>query len=236
MTIKDSILSTDTTITGIVFDLDGTLVDSAPDITDAINLMLASHDIAPQRVDFVERFIGEGSFGLVHKLYKGLGMSLDPGRVAADVERYLSFYRLQPVRLSTVFADALVAIPALHAAGLKLGICTNKAQLLAESVLRHFDLHRYFCAIVGGDALEVRKPDPGHLLETLDRMAVAPTQALFIGDTNIDAECACRAGVRYRIVDWGTGKHVPVEPDMRLGVFGELLACRGVPSLTKQPG
>jgi hypothetical protein len=117
MTLPDPGLHPGLPIEGIVFDLDGTLVDTAPDITSAVNRLLDTHGLPPQAVRFVEKYIGEGSFGLIDKLYKGLGLALEPARVTADVDTYLALYKRHPVEHSTVYADALGALPALHAAG-----------------------------------------------------------------------------------------------------------------------
>jgi phosphoglycolate phosphatase len=222
MNSSDALACSRQRVTGVVFDLDGTLVDSAPDIAESLNQVLATHGIAPQSVEFVEQFIGEGSYGLVANLYAALGVEATPARVTADVDAYLALYRATPVRHSTLFDGAAEAIPALHAAGLRLGVCTNKAQHLAEAVLTHFGLRDYFAAIVGGDTLDERKPAPRHLLETLSRMNVEPGEAVFVGDTPIDAECGRRAEVRCLIVNWGGGSKVPVPASERLGSFGEL--------------
>ena len=133
MTTTDAAISAGTRVAGIVFDLDGTLVDTAPDITSAVNRMLATRGLPPQEAHFVEQFIGEGSYGLIDKLYKGLGLTLDQARVAADVETYLTLYKQHPVEYSTVYQDALHAIPALHAAGIVLGVCTNKGAIPGRS-------------------------------------------------------------------------------------------------------
>jgi len=236
MTLPDPGLHPGLPVEGIVFDLDGTLVDTAPDITSAVNRLLETHGLPPQPVRFVEKYIGEGSFGLIDKLYKGLGLALEPVRVTADVETYLALYKQHPVEHSTVYADALTAVPALHAAGIKLGVCTNKAQELAEAVLKHFGLLHYFTAIVGGDVLPQRKPDPQHLLTTLERMNVAPQHALYIGDTQIDADCAQGAHVRCHIVNWGTGPGVAVGTARRLDSFDELVATCAAVNASRLPG
>jgi len=222
MNASDAVAPACRTVSGVVFDLDGTLVDSAPDIADSLNQVLATHGIGPQPVEFVEQFIGEGSFGLVANLYRALGVDAAAPRIEADVDAYLARYRATPVRHATLFGDAAQAIPALRAAGLRLGVCTNKAQHLAEAVLRHFGLRDCFDAVVGGDALDERKPAPRHLLETLRRMDVDPDDAIFVGDTPIDAECGRRAGVHCLIVNWGGGGKVSVPASLRLGSFGEL--------------
>lgn len=236
MTFADPGLHAGLPVEAIVFDLDGTLVDTAPDITSAVNRLLETHGLPPQPVRFVEKYIGEGSFGLIDKLYRGLGLALESARVTADVETYLTLYKRHPVEHSTVYADALSAVPALHAAGIRLGVCTNKAQELAEAVLKHFGLLHYFSAIVGGDVLPQRKPDPQHLLVTLERMDVTPEHALYIGDTQIDADCAQRAQVRCLIVNWGTGPGVAVEDAQRLDSFGELVATCDAANTSRSPG
>ncbi|ATF84387.1 HAD-IA family hydrolase [Burkholderia gladioli] len=223
-------------VEAVVFDLDGTLVDTAPDITAAVNRLLATHGLPSQTVRFVEQFIGEGSFGLIDKLYRGLGLHFEPARVAADVETYLAIYRRHPVAHATVYADALAAIPALHAAGLRLGICTNKAQGLALAVLEHFGIARYFTAVVGGDTLAERKPHPRHLLATLEQLEASPSRTLYVGDTRIDAQCADAAGVRCLIVNWGTGPGVPVAAGARLESFTELVTRCAALNAARVPG
>ncbi|MFM0050717.1 HAD-IA family hydrolase [Caballeronia grimmiae] len=236
MTVNEFILGAERTVGAVVFDLDGTLVDTAPDIASAVNRLLATHGIAPQTVGFVEKFIGEGSHGLIDKLYKGLGLALDQERVSADVETYLSIYKQHPVEKATLYADALEAIPALHAAGVKLGVCTNKAQQLAQAVLAHFGIDGYFSAVVGGDMLAQRKPHPRHLLMTLEQMDAAPEHTLYIGDTRIDAQCARDAQVRCLIVNWGTGPDVPVPDDRRLDSFAELVTRCAALNASRLPG
>lgn len=223
-------------VDAVVFDLDGTLVDTAPDITSAVNRLLATHGLPAQTVPFVETFIGEGSFGLIDKLYKALGFSFDAARVSTDVESYLETYKRHPVEKATVYADALAAIPALHAAGIKLGVCTNKAQQLAQAVLDHFGIAPYITAVVGGDMLSQRKPHPRHLLATLEQMGARPEHTLYVGDTRIDAECAANAQVRCLIVNWGTGPGVPVAEDARLDSFAELVTRCATLNASRVPG
>jgi len=206
-----------------IFDLDGTLVDSAPDITHAINRLLADRGAPPQEVSFVETFIGEGARTLVAKLYAALGLA--PGDLGREVAAYLSYYRERPVADSKLYADAAAALPALQAAGIRLGVCTNKQQELAEMVLDRFGLLNSMSVVVGADTTPYNKPDPRPLLHALDSLGVGAEDAVYIGDTQIDLACARAAGVRCRIVDWGTGRNVEVEDAWRLARFGDLLAA-----------
>jgi len=204
-----------------IFDLDGTLVDSAPDITHAINRLLAGRGAPPQEVSFVETFIGEGARALVAKLYAALSLS------AADLDRevasYLAYYRDRPVTDSRLYFDAAEALRALQAAGVRLGVCTNKQQELAEVVLDRFGLLNRMSVVVGADTTPYSKPDPRPLLHALDALGAEAKDAVFVGDSQIDLACARAAGVPCRIVDWGTGRGVEVDDGSRLARFGDLL-------------
>jgi phosphoglycolate phosphatase len=204
-----------------IFDLDGTLVDSAPDITHAINRLLADRGAPAQDVSFVETFIGEGARMLIAKLYAAL--SLTPGNLDREVASYLAYYRQRPVADSKLYADAAAALPALQAAGVRLGVCTNKQQELAEIVLDRFGLLDRMSVVVGADTTPYNKPDPRPLLHALDTLGVEAEDAVYVGDTQIDLACARAAGVPCRIVDWGTGRNVEVEANWRLARFGDLL-------------
>lgn len=204
-----------------IFDLDGTLVDSAPDIAHAINRLLADRGVPAQAVSFVEGFVGEGARLLVAKLYDALSLPTDD--LARDVETYLAYYRERPVVDSRLYADAATALPALRDAGVLLGVCTNKPQELAEIVLDRLGLRSLMSVVVGADTTPYTKPDPRPLLHALDAMGVRPDDTVYVGDTGIDLACALAAGVRCRIVDWGTGRQVKVDAGWRLVRFGDLV-------------
>ncbi|WP_343715495.1 phosphoglycolate phosphatase [Inquilinus sp.] len=204
-----------------IFDLDGTLVDSAPDIAHAVNLMLADRGAPAQETAFIETLVGEGARMLVVKLHRALG--LPEADVDRDTRIYLDHYAARPVADSTLYADAATALPALRAAGIRLGVCTNKPEALARQVLDRLGLLPHLSAVVGADTTPHVKPDPRPLLHTLDLLGVAPGETVYVGDTGIDLACARAAGVPCRIVDWGTGRAVPVEDSARLRRFADLL-------------
>ncbi|MGI4746537.1 MAG: HAD family hydrolase [Janthinobacterium lividum] len=207
----------------IVFDLDGTLVDSAPDIAWGINRMLAQHGLPPQPVRMIEKLTGEGAGVLVSKVYAALDVAVDARRIDADTATYLAYYASRPVVDSTLYADAALALPAFRDAGLRLGVCTNKIQDLAKVVLDGLGLGPSIEVVVGSDTTPFRKPHPAPLLHTLGLLGVAAEHTMFIGDTTIDRDCARAAGVRCLIVDWGTGPSVDVPATHRLRRFADLL-------------
>ena len=205
----------------VIFDLDGTLVDSAPDIALSMNRLLADHGAPPQDVSFVEGFIGEGAKALVAKLFAALDVRTDD--LDKDVATYIAYYRANPVETSKLYADAAPALKALHGAGIKLGVCTNKLQELAEIVLDHFGLLPLMSVVVGADSTPYTKPDPRPLLHAADVLGVEPHEVVFVGDTGIDRDCATAARISYRIVNWGTGRDVAVANEARLARFADLL-------------
>ncbi|MBW4021976.1 MAG: HAD-IA family hydrolase [Proteobacteria bacterium] len=214
----------------VIFDLDGTLVDSAPDIAWGINRMLAGHQLPPQDTRVVEQFIGEGAAVLVAKVYAHLGERVDEDRVERDTAVYLDHYRSRPVAESRLYADGATALPALRRSGVRLGVCTNKLQSLAEVVLAHFGLRDCIEVVVGSDTTPYRKPHPAPLLHAIERLGVDVPDAVFIGDTAIDYECAVAAGVSCRIVDWGLGPGLNLPQRTRLRRFADLLPTSALPA------
>ncbi len=207
----------------IIFDLDGTLVDSAPDIAAGINRMLADQNLPPLPVRAIERLTGEGASVLVARVLAELGVDADEARVARDTARYLAHYRERPCVHSTLFADAATALPALHDAGIVMGICTNKPEALATEVLRVLGLLSFIGIVVGADTTAARKPDPLPLRHALASLGVDAANAIYIGDTAIDRDCARAAGVPCLLVDWGNGRELDVPTAMRLARFADLL-------------
>jgi phosphoglycolate phosphatase len=189
----------------VVFDLDGTLVDSAPDITDALNIALTAHSLDRLDVEQVRPLLGLGARELVAQAVTiAGGQEPDVEGVLAD---YAAAYEAKPVEATTVNADAIPALRRLRAAGVKIGVCTNKRTHMARAVLAGTGLADLVDVVVGIDATPQAKPDPAHLAAALEALNVAPSEAIYVGDTEIDARTARNLGVTYRHVAWGS----PVE-------------------------
>jgi phosphoglycolate phosphatase len=201
---------------GIVFDLDGTLVDSVADITQAINRAFAKASLAPVTVEQVRPAIGHGALELVRRVAPE---SADDAFVEALCRDYLDEYAADPAPHTRPFVDAGEALPALRDAGLALGVCTNKPTELSWQVLRAVGLGEVISVVRGRDATRHPKPDPRHLLETVAELGLSTDAVVYVGDNAIDLAVGRAAGVRYRHVAWGD----PVPGDVpRLERFAEL--------------
>lgn len=176
----------------LVFDLDGTLVDSAPQIHAAANKAFQVRGLPEFSQATVRGFIGNGVGVLVSRLMGHQGLDEDPALHAVLVASFVTIYE-QAFDLTSLYPGVSTALFDLANAGHRLAICTNKPLGPTRAVLRHFGLTDRFPVVIGGDSLPQRKPDPAPLLAAL--AALGPGKALFIGDSEVDAATAKAAGV-----------------------------------------
>ena len=192
----------------IVFDLDGTLVDSAPDLHAAANRMLDELGRPPLSLAQVTAFIGNGVPKLVERCLEATGGTHGQHRDA--VARFRRHYDVAPAVLTRPYPGALAAVEALRAAGFPLGICTNKPEAPARKLLCLLGMDALFETVVGGDTLASQKPDPAPLRRAIDSLGGAPASALFVGDSEVDAQTAARAGVQFALFTLGY-RRAPIE-------------------------
>jgi phosphoglycolate phosphatase len=207
-------------MTAVVFDLDGTLVDSTADIAAALNRVLARRDLAPLPDDVVRELTGHGADELVRRAFAARHVELQDSEVRIETRRYLDAYAERPVEHTIAYADAEEALAELARRGVAIGVCTNKDTELSRTVLRALHLDGYVGAVVGPDAVARRKPDPEHLLAALRALGAEPAGALYVGDKLVDAETARAAGVRCALVAWGDGHDAACR---RIERFAEVL-------------
>lgn len=189
-------------MTAIVFDLDGTLIDSAPDIRAAVNRMLEGEGQPPLDLATVVSFIGNGLPRLVERVIGAAGLDIaDHDRLT---EVTLAHYARASCDLTLAYPGLRATLDRLRASGHTLGICTNKPEAPARDILRDMDLARHFDAVVGGDTLEVKKPDPAPLLRCFELLGCGP--GLYVGDSEVDAETARNAGVPFLLFTEGYRK------------------------------
>lgn len=177
-------------MTALIFDLDGTLVDSAPDIHAGVSRLLEDEGIAPLPFATVRSFVGGGVPILITRVMRATGMGDDPQRHATLCARFIARYEQDPGRLTRPYDGVEAALDALDR---PMALCTNKPAGPTRALLAHLGWTDRFSVIVGGDTLPVRKPDPAPLHHAIAAMGGGPV--LFVGDSEVDAETAARAGV-----------------------------------------
>ncbi len=190
----------------ILFDLDGTLVDSVPDLTAALNRVLRARGIAPFDAPTVTGFVGDGVRALVERAFAARGLAADEDAVAAYTRDYTA-HASEATRPYPGVPDTLAV---LRDAGWRLAVCTNKPEAAARSVLADLGLGRFFAAI-GGGSFPARKPDPAHLLGTLRAVGGDATRAVMVGDHRNDVRAAAGAGMAAIFAAWGYSPRASAE-------------------------
>jgi phosphoglycolate phosphatase len=188
----------------VVFDLDGTLVDTAPDLQAHVNSVLEELGRPGLALDEVRLLVGDGARTLIRRGLEATGGV--PAGVDLDLlyARFLERYTARPAQNSTVHQDVVDVLHALQRRGMRLGVCTNKAQAPTDRLLAALGLDRFFDAVVGGDAVPAKKPDPGHLRAVLDRLGEGmAARAAMVGDSGHDVQAARILGVPCILVSFG---------------------------------
>ncbi len=186
----------------LIFDLDGTLVDSAPDIHAAANRMLADEGLEPLDLATVTGFIGNGLPRLVARVMAARG--IDPARHGALTQVVLGYYNAAASVLTRPYPGVPQALDALRAAGHVLAVCTNKPEAPARSLLADLGLAPHFAVVIGGDSLPVTKPDPAPALACIT--ALGGGAAAYVGDSEVDAATAAAAGLPFFLFTEGYRK------------------------------
>ncbi|AZO22528.1 MULTISPECIES: phosphoglycolate phosphatase [unclassified Mesorhizobium] len=194
----------------ILFDLDGTLIDSAPDIAAAVNELLAGSDLPPLSVDQVKAMIGGGVKKLVERAFAASGAPLLASALEEANRAMAPIYRRHLTGLTKLMPGVREILTHFHLNGTAMGVATNKPQLATREILLHFHLTEYLGAIVGGDAVTHLKPAPDALLLALDQLGVEPTDALMVGDSSSDVGAARAAGMPVVLLRGGYTQ-IPVQ-------------------------
>ena len=187
----------------VLFDLDGTLVDSVPDLHAALNETLGSYGEPPFTIEAVTEMVGAGVPTLIERAYARLGKDIDPASRDKAVERFGAIYEPRATELTTLMPGATGAVHTLGTQGLILGVVTNKFAVPTKTVLSHFGLLDQMRIVVGGDAGPRRKPAPDLILLACTELGIAPGEALFVGDSENDVEAAKAAGMPVVVLRGG---------------------------------
>jgi phosphoglycolate phosphatase len=194
-------------LTGIkaaIIDLDGTMLDTAPDFHHAINCMRAELGLAPLDIETIKHFVGKGTENLMRRV---LAVDFDDERVEYHFERAIKSYTKHYLAINgdytTIFPGVLDGLDAMRAMGLRLACVTNKPIAFTTPLLEKKGLTRYFDVVYGGDSLPKKKPDPYPLQKVCEDFALEPQQVVAIGDSSNDAQAARAAGCRVLNVPYG---------------------------------
>ncbi len=192
----------------IVFDLDGTLIDSVPVIRVALNHVLAEEKMEPLSIEQVKEIVGFGAKWMVTEIHKKRGLQILPEKREELMARYLDAYMANSAEYTMVYDGVYEVLSELKDAGVNLGVCTNKPGLTTRPVLESLKLDHYFSAMITEDDVEHRKPDGRHVLETIDAMIGNISNSVFVGDSETDMAAAENAGIPAICVTYGYC-HVP---------------------------
>jgi phosphoglycolate phosphatase len=214
----------------ILFDLDGTLIETAPEIADAVNDTLAQHGLPAVSQQQVNDWIGHGTRELlIQALASVRGCTADTVRHADDFPAieavFTQHYGRRCGTRSHLYPHVLDTLHSLRAAGVKLAVVTNKEGRYTQAVLDAHRLAPLFDRVISGDTLPVKKPQPAAVHDCLQRFDVSPDRALFVGDSSIDVATARNAGIAVWVVPYGYNMGEPIEacgPDRVIPDFSAL--------------
>jgi phosphoglycolate phosphatase len=187
----------------VVFDLDGTLVDTAPDLIGALNLVLAERGLPPVPNEAARTLVGRGARALMARGFALAGQPVDEAELDGLVPRFIEHYRSRIADESRPFPGLVQALDRLAAAGARLSVCTNKRTGLSVELLDALGLSSRFADIFGADRAPAGKPDPRCLQAALDALDASPARALMVGDSDNDVLAAQGLGVPVVAVDFG---------------------------------
>ena len=217
----------------VILDLDGTLVDSAPDLADALDELLGERILAPIGLIGARKLIGHGIANLVRKGLELRGLELSQEELDTATNRFSELYAKRLPAKAVAYPGVEHALHQLKAQGWRLVVCTNKLEAFSRSILEGLGLARFFEVIAGPDTFGVAKPDPQHLLRTLPSDRGPDYSAIMVGDSEVDVMTAQNAGLPVIAVSYGYA-HLPLDtlkPNIILDHFADVPAA--VERLTK---
>ncbi|TAN11913.1 MAG: phosphoglycolate phosphatase [Rhizobiaceae bacterium] len=208
----------------IVFDLDGTLVDTAPDLLDSLNHSLVCAGLEHADNAELRGFVGLGARVMIQRAFAAHGKGIEDGELDRLLAVFLDHYTAHIPGKSALYPGVVAALDRFSKAGYALAVCTNKHEGLSRQLLGALGIAGRFAAICGGDTFAFRKPDPRHLKSTIAQAGGDPEHALMMGDSRTDIDTAKSAGIPVVAVDFGyTDRPVSeFEPSRVISHFDEL--------------
>lgn len=211
---------------GLVFDLDGTLIDAAADLQAAVNNVLAAHGRREVSLPEVKGMVGDGMRTLMRRAFAATGEPLPETAEATAMQDFVRVYQTQKASPDCLYPLTLETIGFFHQRGVKIGLCTNKLYLPALRIIDDVGMGALFNAVAGGDSFAMCKPHPGHLLGVIAAMGVPPENCAMIGDSANDILAAQGAKVASIAIAHGYGSGFDqLNPDAIIAGFAELPAA-----------
>lgn len=212
----------------VLFDLDGTLVNTAPDIADAVNQVLAERSLPPRSLPWVRDRIGHGSRNLLLQAWQAAHRRKHPPEAPIEelLDDFARHYAQRCGKRGRLYRDAATVLTTLRNAGVKTALVTNKEERFVRFLLEVHGLDDQFDAQVCGDTLAAKKPDPLPVRHCLEQLGVDPARALLVGDSATDVQTARNAGIAVWAVDYGYNQGQPIaeaRPDRVIARLSEVL-------------
>lgn len=192
----------------VIFDLDGTLIDSAPDLRTACNKVLAQYGYRPITIEETMTFVGNGAAKLMERAFRASGkaVDVDHGEIDRLTTAFLEFYEGHEADETRIYQGVVPTLHQLQKKNLRLALCTNKPSRPTLNLLKDLGLQDFFDVVVGGDELEHKKPHPQMIFHVLDRMQLSACEAVMVGDSPNDIEAAKQASMLNVAVSYGYRK------------------------------
>jgi phosphoglycolate phosphatase len=208
--------------TAIAFDLDGTLVDTAPDLVRALNDVIEPRGIEAVPLDDVRAMVGRGAKAMIRRAYERVDSPIEDAELSVLFEAFIASYHADIAAKSRVFPGVVETLNALKAAGANLSVCTNKPSTLADALIGELGLHHYFSRIIGPERTRAKKPAADHLMSALGS---SYQRGALVGDSQPDVDSARAAGIPSIIMSYGYSER----PADSLGADRVIHAFRDVP-------
>jgi len=215
----------------ILFDLDGTLLDTAPDLHGALNFCLKSAGRDTVSLDSVKHMVGQGARVLLERGMAATGGGASEDEITRLFDLFLDYYSDHLSDDSVPYPGVVNALRELKGLDCSMAICTNKPYGLAKRIVDDFGLSEFLPVLTGGDSFDIRKPDPGHILKTLDLLDRPDLPAVMVGDSHNDIDAAKAAGIKTVVVSYGYTDTPPADlgADILIDHFDELIsAIKGI--------
>lgn len=197
-------------IRSVIFDLDGTLVNTAPDVRIALNKTLQEYTKKQITIDGIYDLVGHGPRFLIEKAFSMVHFKYAKRDVDNAIESYLQHYKAYPVVETQIYSNVEKVLRLLKNSGIRLAICTNKPSVMTQLVLNVLELRDFFEVVISGDDVAHPKPHKKHIFDVLDVMGLSNKDAVMVGDSSVDCLAAKNANVPFIGVDYGYS-HEPLE-------------------------